>query len=208
MSTNAIGEFQIGISQVGDVPAFDWRATFISQYANSPVILALIESFFDSIDQTQNMDEFFDFIWNVDTAQGYGLDVWGRIVGVSRVLALPTGEYFGFEEAASANAKGFNQAPFYAGVQFTTNFSLSDTDYRVLVLAKAFANLTDGSIPNINQLLINLFPNQRNAYVTDGLNMTMTYTFEFDLTAVQLAIVTSSGVLPKPTGVSATVVTP
>ena len=35
--------------------------------------------------------------------------------------------------------------------------------------------------------------------------MTMIYKFEFVLTPVELAIVLQSGVLPKPTGVSATV---
>jgi len=36
--------------------------------------------------------------------------------------------------------------------------------------------------------------------------MMMTYTFEFPLSPVELAIVQNSGVLPKPTGVAATVV--
>jgi Protein of unknown function (DUF2612) len=36
--------------------------------------------------------------------------------------------------------------------------------------------------------------------------MTMTYTFAFQLSPVELAIVTQSGVLPKPTGVLASVV--
>jgi uncharacterized protein YigE (DUF2233 family) len=37
-------------------------------------------------------------------------------------------------------------------------------------------------------------------------NMVMTYTFMFPLTSVELAIVTQSGVLPRPTGVHASVV--
>ena len=36
--------------------------------------------------------------------------------------------------------------------------------------------------------------------------MTMTYTFEFALTPVEQAIVEQSGVLPRPTGVSSSVV--
>lgn len=208
VASNAIGNFVIGVSPIGTLPPFDYQPTVISQYAGSSILLTLIDNFFQYIDQTENMDDFFDDIWNIVTAQGYGLDVWGRIVGVSRILEIPTGSFFGFEEAAGANTKGFNQAPFYAGTAFTTNYSLSDSDYRTLILAKAFANLSDGSIPSLNQLLLNLFPTEGNAYVTDGENMTMAYTFDFTLTAVQLAIVTSSGVLPKPTGVSATIVSP
>ncbi|WP_415752057.1 DUF2612 domain-containing protein [Mesorhizobium sp. B2-1-8] len=36
--------------------------------------------------------------------------------------------------------------------------------------------------------------------------MTMTYSFAFQLTPVELAIVQNSGVLPKPTGVKASIV--
>ena len=82
---------------------------------------------------------------------------------------------------------------------------------------------------------MNLFPGQGNAYVTEGMatghyfgfaesnsavgfnqapfysgqiitTMKMTYTFDFQLSNVQLAIVQQSGVLPKPTGVEATIV--
>ena len=144
-------------------------------------------------------------IWNVDTAQGYGLDVWGRIVGVSRTLnVVSPGDYFGFQEALPGS-QPFNQSPFYIGTPLTTNYELSDSAFRVLIFAKALSNICDGSIPAINQILMKLFPNRGNAYVVDGLDMTMIYKFEFVLTPVELAIVLQSGVLPKPTGVSATV---
>jgi hypothetical protein len=42
--------------------------------------------------------------------------------------------------------------------------------------------------------------------VIDNNNMTMTYYFTFLLTAVEAAIVSQSGILPKPVGVLATVV--
>ena len=69
--------------------------------------------------------------------------------------------------------------------------------------AKALFNVSDGSIPATNQILLNLFGQ---GYVTDGLNLTMTYTFPTALTPVQYAIVLNSGVLPRPPGVSTSVV--
>ncbi len=204
--SNGFGLFQMGISPLGTLPSFDWRATVISQYANSPIMLSIIDSFFDTVDQTQNLDDFFDLIWNVDTAVGYGLDVWGRIVGVSRTLEVATGDFFGFDETGQPDITGFNQAPFFTGDPFTQNFTLSDADYRTLILAKAFSNLSDCSIPSINELLRRLFPSAGgNAYVVDNEDMTITFTFRFILTAVQLAIVENSGVLPKPVGVSANI---
>lgn len=194
----------------GVVPSsrFDWFATVLSQYANSPILLSLIENFADCVDPSANFDEFYRLIFNVDTAQGYGLDVWGRIVGVSRVLRLPSaGVYFGFSE--SIDAYPFDEGIFYGGGSLTNNFALSDEAYRRLILAKALANISDGSIPSINQILINLFADPYgNCYVTDGEDMTMTYTFSTRLSPVDYAIVSQSGVLPRPAGVSVTIVQP
>lgn len=204
---NSIGNFQIGVSQIGTLP-FDYSPTIISQYAQSPVINALIADFAAWLDPTQNIDSFFDLIWNVDTAQGYGLDVWGRIVGVSRVIQVTTATYFGFnQQAPTVGAFGPNNtSPFYSGQSNSSSYALSDSAFRTLILAKALANICDGSIPMINQLLLNLFPARGNCYVTSGGNLTMTYTFKFPLSLVELAIVQNSGVLPTPCGVSSSIV--
>lgn len=204
--SNAIGSFTIGVSPIGTIPAFNWWKTVISQYANSIILTQLISNFDQYIDQTANFDAFFDLVWNVDTAQGWGLDVWGRIVGVTRTVSIAAGDFFGLEGPGGASGDPFDVSPFYAGNPSTTNFNLTDQSFRTLIFAKALSNISNGSIPSINQILLNLFPGMGNCYVTDGLDMTMTYTFKFLLSAVQQAIISQSGVLPKPVGVSATVV--
>lgn len=207
--SNAIGSFTIGVSPIGSIPAFDIEDTIISQYANSPIIVQLMKNLGAYLDLTKNFDDFFDMIWNIATAQGYGLDVWGIIIGVSRTLQIQnSGIYAGFEEQVpTVDTFGpGGQSPFYSGDPVTSNFNLSDGSYRTLLYAKALTNITDCSIPAINQILLNLFPNRGDCYVTDGENMTMTYTFKFALTPVEIAIVSASGVLPKPAGVAATVV--
>lgn len=182
----------------------DPEQTIISQYSNSPTLVQLITSFNGYVDPSADFDAFYNLVWNIDTAQGWGLEVWGRIVGVGRIVQVSAGEYFGFEEAT--DAEPFGQAPFYAGAPTTDNYALTDDAYRTLILAKAMANICDGSIPAINQVLLNLFPGRGNCYVTDGEDMTMTYTFEFPLSPVEMSIVTQTGVLPRPCGVDATVV--
>lgn len=206
--------FTIGVSAIGgpdpigDVQAFDVWTTVLSQYANSPILMQLILNMDSYLDQTANFDAFFDLVFNIDTAQGYGLKVWGQIVNVSNVLSVPDGElWLGFEEAGET-AQPFNQAPFFSGQQINNNFILTDSAYRVLIFAKALANICDGSIPAINQILLNLFPGRGNCYVVDGLDMTMAYKFEFDLSSVELAIISQSGALPKSTGVSVSTITP
>lgn len=185
------------------MPAFHWRDTIVSQMGNSPTVLRLLESTSEYLDPTADLDRFYNLVWNVDTAQGYGLDVWGRIVGVSRIINVADVQYFGFQQG---HAETFGHGPFYSGETITHNFALSDTAFRLLILAKALANICDGSIPGINRVLMLLFPGRGNCHVTDGLDMTMTYTFHFFLTGVERAIILQTGVLPRPAGVSFTIV--
>lgn len=183
----------------------DFQRTIISQYSTAPTLNQLLFGWNENLDPGVLIDLFYNQVWNVDTAVGWGLDVWGRIVGVGRVLELAAEKYLGFEEATTLSADPFNQSPFYSGQQTTSNFILADDGFRVLILAKAAANIWDGSIPGLNQILLLLFPDRGNCYVIDNRDMTMTYFFDFELTPVELAIVLQSGVLPKPAGVSATV---
>jgi hypothetical protein len=233
--------FQVGVA--GPITPFDYWNTIASQYANSTILTTIIGNIESYIDPTTNLESFFDLIWNIDTAQGYGLDVWGRIVGVNRSLALEIGAYFGFAESLPG-ALSFNfgatgsplAGPFYSGEPLTNVYLLDDDAYRDLILAKAAANITNGSIPAINGILRSLFgTSQGNCYVQEGTGpalwfgfaesataltfsqgvfydgeiletMVMFYVFDFPLNPVQYAIATQSGVLPRSTGVAAHVV--
>lgn len=199
-----IGDFVIGASPIG-VDYFQWENTIYSQYANSPVLLQLLDYFFQWIDPTDQINSFYNNVWNVDTAVGWGLDVWGNIVGVSRTIPGSPSKYLGFEESGDLVSDPFNQSPLYSGESLSGNFTLADDSFRLLILAKAAANIWDGSIPGLNTILRTLFPGEV-CYVVDNLNMSLTYTFDFTLTAAQLAVVQNSGVLPRPCGVSTSIV--
>jgi hypothetical protein len=183
--------------------------TIISQYSATATIVQLIKNMNDYIDPSVDIDNFYDFVWNVETAQGFGLDIWGQIVNVSRVLYVPgistaNGEFFGFNEALPGSFP-FNNRPFYVGTQASQSFILADDAYRVLVLAKALANISLSTARSVNQLLQNLFQSSGRCYVLDTGGMSIQYTFEFVLTPVQNSIITQSGVLPVPAGVTATI---
>lgn len=188
-------------------PTFDVSKTIISQYANSPALRSILEDMAAAVDGATLFNSFYDNIWNLNTANGYGLDVWGRIVGVGRVLRVPTDvDYFGFVE--SVDGYPFDEGIFYNNLAVTQNFTLADPAFRRLILAKARSNIWDGSILGVNQILMTLFWEYGNCYVDDGLDMTMTYTFETRLSPVDYAIVAQSGVLPRPAGVLALVSMP
>lgn len=189
----------------------------MSQYAQSATMMRLIQNMNDYIDPAANIKSFYDIIWNVDTAKGFGLDIWGRIVGLptGRVIPIPgTSGSFGFqnddvppdwENFGNANQPGVG-GPFFNGEVTTGGFRLNDTSFLTLILTKALANIVATTIPSLNQLIGNLFPGRGRCYVVDRGNMAMSYVFEFPLSTVEYAILAYSGVLPHPTGVAVNVV--
>lgn len=202
--SNQIGRFQIGVSPIGTIAPFNIWETILSQYSNSPTLDAMITSYAEAMDLTEDFDNFYDMIWNVLTAEGYGLDCWGRIVNVSRTVPVvivggpPT---FGFNEPGN-DWQPWNQAPFFSGSGSSATVTMTDAQFRPVVLAKAATNIWDGSIPGWNSILLGLFSGRGTPHVADNQNMSVTLTFPFALTTLDLGIVQQSGCLPQPAGVA------
>lgn len=214
----ALGTFVSYVLSLGPVPPpppttgakFDFEATVISQYANSPTLLQLCSNMNDYVDQSTNFATFFDFVWNVNTAQGFGLDIWGKIVNISRLLTIPnSSRNFGFKDNVTPpDYDPFNVSPFNSkGGGATQTYLLNDAAYRTLILTKALSNISATTAPAINQLLRNLFPGRGRCYVLDLGGMAMQFTFEFQLTVTEFAILAQSKALPRPAGVAVNIVT-
>lgn len=183
--------------------------TIISQYANSPSLVQLVKNMNQYFDPAANFKAFYDYVWNVNTARDIGLDIWGRIVNISRLLQIPgNNPVFGFKDnAVPPDTQPFGWGTFNSkGTIVTQGYLLGDDAYRTLILAKALANISATTAPAINQILRNLFPNRGVCYVLDSGGMAMQYTFRFQLTVTEYAILAQSGVLPRPAGVRATIV--
>lgn len=95
----------------------NYRQTLHAQFANSPTLVALIDRFNDWIDPTADLDAFYQYLWNVETARGFGLDFWGKVVDISRYLQVDQSEpTFGFYEAWSGST-----IPVSDGTQLVIN---------------------------------------------------------------------------------------
>lgn len=176
----------------------------MKQYAASPVIQQLISdraSYFPNSWQ----DQFYNNIWNINTAQGIGLDIWGRIVVIGRNIQIPIVNYFGFTTTPPQTWDPFGQESFYTGPASTTTFALADNAYRVLILAKALANIAKDDAKSLNKILKQLFPGRGRAWVNDLGSMAMRFNFEFVLEPWEMAVLTTGGVLPRPAGVGVTI---
>jgi len=170
--SNALGTWNVGVSQIGDIKLLRAFDVITSQFGNSPIMDKLMVSTNEAIDQTLNFDAFFDAVVNVDTASGWGLDIWGRIVGIQRTVSVPSvappTPYFGWTQAKQP---GWSQgAPWYSGegaaAPIINSYVLSDSQFRRLIYAKALANISNGSIQSINKCLFTLFQGRGRCWVS------------------------------------------
>nr|DAI60696.1 MAG TPA: Protein of unknown function (DUF2612) [Caudoviricetes sp.] len=115
----------------------DNQEYIISQYSNSPTIKSILNYFSDDISTNEDISSFLKNIMDIDTANGVGLDVLGRIIGIPRT------------------------APFYDG----TSVTLNDEDYRDLLKFKALANISDSTMENLCKATIELYKNRYQMFV-------------------------------------------
>ncbi|MGG4703040.1 DUF2612 domain-containing protein, partial [Providencia stuartii] len=110
-------------------------------------------------------------ILNIDTSTGYGLDLIGKHVGISRVMkSLVPKDYFGF--LGIEGALGFNAGVFYRyGDSLKGSSVLGDDDYRFFIKAKIIKNYQKPDIANITYSLRHLLGEQ--AFIIDNYDMSM-----------------------------------
>lgn len=182
-----------------------WQDTILTQYSASQNLLNIIDTFNQATNLDDFTEEFISRVWDLTTCETFGLDVWGKIVGIGRYITAPIeNNSFGFDEADGGDQiypTPFNDSPFYGGVQETTNVRLGDDAYRTLIFCKAFSNISIATIPDINKFLKILFYQRGRAYCVNYRNMTIGMTFEFQLAPYEESILTNYDVAPIPSGV-------
>lgn len=182
--------------------------TVTKQFSNSPVLLALLEDFDQWVNMSKFTDDFLTNVWDISTAVGFGLDIWGRILGRSRNISAEQvpGNNFGFNinGAAGTPWQAFGQAPFFNGAASgVVSYPLADSYYRQLLLVKAAANIANCDCPSLNYLLRAMFGDRGKCYVGYDPNnpMHIGYHFEFMPTVIEQAII-ESDLFPVPAGMS------
>ncbi|RKS87346.1 uncharacterized protein DUF2612 [Orbus hercynius] len=173
--------------------------TILRQYGNSEKLKNIIYTFNNGMDVTDIVNKFYDNVFNLDTANSYGLDVWARIVDVSRYVKFDSiGEVFGFD---GQKLSTFNRGSFYSGEKVTTTLKLADDFFRTVIKSKAAVNISDSSIKDINRILGSIFNSDIKPFVTDNLDMSMHYVFPFYLRDNEISLIKNSNILPRPSGV-------
>ena len=66
----------------------DNKSYILSQYANSPNLLNLIKGFEEMIGVKGDIEQFYTNIFSITTTNTMGLNVWGKILNIPRILKV------------------------------------------------------------------------------------------------------------------------
>jgi hypothetical protein len=207
-----------------NIEDFDYTVNLLQallwQYNTAPNIRALLEGKQEwySVNQSAFWQGFYDNIFNLRTANQFGLSVWARILDVP-LFINPTPPMMGdvvwgfnaftTPPTLSSDTVAFDQGPFSPR---DTSIFLPLEQQRFLLRLRYYQLTSSGRIPEINTFLNYLYRTSnfgtidfRTAWVTDGLDMTMTYVFNYAIDALLLAILEGTegnlDILPRPAGV-------
>lgn len=164
----------------------------LSQYANSPKFETLRKELVDIFNQVSTIQSFYDYVFNLKTATGYGLDIWGGILDQDRYFT-----YYNY---------GTNQyeVVYLKGGQTVDGIIYSDEEienmYRLILFLKAMSYISNASIAKLNEMLQFYFEGRGLAYVYEYGTMKIRYVFRFYLSNLEKAIF-ESDLMPNPTGV-------
>ena len=174
-----------------------------SQYAASPRMQALFQAMAKRIDPKADIVLFYQKIFDPDTAEGVGLDIWGRIVGATREIAINNTDFFGF---ALSLLDPMNVSPFYNDAGASGEYRMADNAYREMIFYKAMANISGETMREINALLNALFTRihgdiEGKCFVLETDVMEIRAVFLFYLTPFEKAMLEKYSLLNRGAGV-------
>ncbi|MBO7732877.1 MAG: DUF2612 domain-containing protein [Methanobrevibacter sp.] len=166
-------------------PSLSYTTRLIGQYANSPVMLKLANGLGTLFDDSPFIKNWYDVIFNLETANGYGLDVWGAILNRSREFIYNGNRYY------------LQGAQTIGGVDFTAE--QMENLYRKVLQLTAMRYIGNASIASLNTLIQFIFKDDGECYCLEYGTMYIRYVFRFYLNDVQKAIIET--IDPHPSGV-------
>lgn len=187
----------------GTIQQFNFDAnilqTILWQYENAPNIKALLQDKQDewNEDFTAFWQDFYTNIFDLRTANTFGLSVWSILLGTPIVYNLPGAgtEGWGF----GAFRKNFTNGNFQGAAG--TGYILSEETARVILRLRYYQLTGTCCVPSLNRMLADIFENYGHAYVSDVLDMRQQYVFNFILPADLQFAFDNFDVLPRPAGV-------
>ena len=161
---------------------------------------ALMEFKNSAVDDLNNdfWTDWYNDVFNLQTANRFGLSVWSIILQIPLSISggqdEPPNSNFGF----GAFRKNFNNGNF---TSVGNENELTVEQARLVLKLRFYQLVTRATVPECNKIVNELFGDLGDVYVLDGLNMTMTYVFQFYLPAPIRQVIDEYDILPRPAGV-------
>lgn len=152
--------------------------------------------------QTQFWEDWYADVFNLATANDFGLTVWSIILGQPIVVvSAGTGRpAWGF----GTFHPNFNRGNFSSTAG--TAVRLPTEVARIALQIRYFQLTSAGTIPEINRMLKYVFKNYGPAWLVDNLDMTQVYKFNFELPSNLAYVFNAFDLLPRPAGVASSFV--
>lgn len=155
-------------------PYVDLNGVYLWQYEQAENVKKLIENKQKFL--KENVEDFWDNwiknVFNIDTADSFGLNIWGTILGVGRPSYVDNGQTIDF----------------------------TDEQYRRVLKGRILLMLSNGSVNSINAYLNYLFPDKP-VFAVDYYDMSLNIVFYYTPDASEMAVIQMDGFLPRPAGV-------
>lgn len=197
----------------GTIQEFDYSVNLLQallwQYESAENLQALLQEKQDwyTENQTDFWTNWYTDVFDLRTANDFGLTVWGIILGQKLYInfAQAGRPAWGFEEFHL----NFTRGNFSGGSERSVRMSTETS--RIILRLRYYQLISAGCVPEINRMLQDVFadyvaPGDTAAYVVDNYDMTMTYNFLFELSTELLFALRFFDVLPRPSGVQSTIV--
>lgn len=191
------------------IEQFDFSVNLLQallwQYNEAVNLQAILQAKSDwyDVNQTQFWQDWITDVFNLATANEFGLKVWSIILALPLFvssapdsLSKPT---FGFDNAYFMN---FDNGNFSSRTGSTNDLPLATK--RLALQLRYFQLCSSGTVPEINRFLAYVFADFGKVYLVDKHNMTQEYHFDFPITSDLQYLFNNFDILPRPAGVGST----
>lgn len=183
-------------------PSVDILRAILWQYEGASRIVSLVRAKQGWLDEYHSgfWRNWFHDVFDLDTANEFGLSVWGRILDIPLGVDMPANSKDRLSFGFGSDNLNFGNGNFGRGRDET--ILLTDEQKRLVLKLRYFQLTHRPSVPQINRFLNDLFKESGKVFVVDPLDMSYAvYFFGFTPDQSLRFILEHYDILPRPSTV-------